>query len=723
MSSLETNVIVDAALSQVNRPDDDAAVAMLPPRAGPSRQRSLIEDDYEPMVIPVDIDDVSLVDHGEDDDRFSRISMSSHVSHEAAKTKTNKSSKKRKAADSYVSDDASSTSVCLDVDMISDVDQLTKSIVECANGIDELRTKSGKLQGKISGEMKRFLKHIKQIAHKISRRAFADSPIEKVRETYRAVVDHNDNLVKEMAVLHERLAAKAKAEAVEPSPLPKRAPRIISVEKIPEDKQKAVDTYLAGARQPVENLSYANGNSGVSEEAIIERVTTRVLLAMQCAEKKKEAISQSRQQRRRHIPSDTYDSDSEWRRDTSTEGPRKRSAINGDNRKKSTHVSSAYGDKERDFPPLPRRAPPMRDHNLVDEAGPSTVYSRQGKRARLTSRIDRSSGDDDRNASRERRQRVTRGSDAYSSSEENARRRDRSRSSQRDRSSSAQRKTRDRRRPPRTSVIAISKQDANVSFADILRKARNDISLQDVGIEKTRIRHSKAGELLIEVFGQDNKEKADDLAGRMSAKLTGVNIRRPVKQGELRMSGFDDSVSAANIKTALADLCTRSDSSFHVGRIVAIRGGLYTTRVRCPLDIAIFLNKQGSVKVGWSVAKLELLRAKPLRCFKCMEAGHVSANCTSDKDRSNICFRCSLHGHKASDCNDAYYCIVCAEKGLTSSHSIGSETCISNEASLTRDIHTRDAYDRPRTNAEALKTVTIISPNRSNSGFAKLNRL
>lgn len=75
------------------------------------------------------------------------------------------------------------------------------------------------------------------------------------------------------------------------------------------------------------------------------------------------------------------------------------------------------------------------------------------------------------------------------------------------------------------------------SCAEIFKRARSDIFLQDIGIEKIKIRHSKAGELLIKVYRQDNKERADDLANRMVRTLPGVTVRRPIKQGELRLTG------------------------------------------------------------------------------------------------------------------------------------------------------------------------------------------
>lgn len=46
------------------------------------------------------------------------------------------------------------------------------------------------------------------------------------------------------------------------------------------------------------------------------------------------------------------------------------------------------------------------------------------------------------------------------------------------------------------------------------------------------------------------------------------------------------------------------------------------------------------MKIGWTVVKVELLKARPLQCFKCWEVGHLKSQCSSRIDRSGLCYRC-----------------------------------------------------------------------------------
>lgn len=202
---------------------------------------------------------------------------------------------------------------CPDVDMISDVTVLSDKILEQVSIIDDLCQKLGKLQSKICGGMKRSLQRIKEITQKLSLRMSADSPAEKIRETYKAVVSHNGRLSTEVARLRESLANKKKDESINPALLPQRTPRIILIEKI-SFKNDLHNLLIARAQRSSAKNDEANisevhmkkdemqmsrnatkeimiNKSGLSfprlsDDVIIERITTR-MLALQRAETKK----------------------------------------------------------------------------------------------------------------------------------------------------------------------------------------------------------------------------------------------------------------------------------------------------------------------------------------------------------------------------------------------------------------------------------------------------
>ncbi|XP_059046004.1 uncharacterized protein LOC131841705, partial [Achroia grisella] len=52
--------------------------------------------------------------------------------------------------------------------------------------------------------------------------------------------------------------------------------------------------------------------------------------------------------------------------------------------------------------------------------------------------------------------------------------------------------------------------------------------------------------------------------------------------------------------------------------------------------------QHGRIRIGWLSAAVELLRQKPLRCFRCLETVHVLARCLHEEDWSGLCYRCGV---------------------------------------------------------------------------------
>ncbi|XP_011684316.1 PREDICTED: cellular nucleic acid-binding protein-like [Wasmannia auropunctata] len=87
------------------------------------------------------------------------------------------------------------------------------------------------------------------------------------------------------------------------------------------------------------------------------------------------------------------------------------------------------------------------------------------------------------------------------------------------------------------------------------------------------------------------------------------------------------------------------------------------------------LAQAGSLRVGWSTTKVDLLKKRPVQCYKCLATGHVRERCPSDVDRSLSCFNCGTAGHLARECNRPPTCPICREAGRRYDHRAGSEEC------------------------------------------------
>lgn len=63
-------------------------------------------------------------------------------------------------------------------------------------------------------------------------------------------------------------------------------------------------------------------------------------------------------------------------------------------------------------------------------------------------------------------------------------------------------------------MVAIKIKDGNESsYADVLRMARQQINIKDLGIKNPKIRMAANGGVLVEIPGPDGPARADDTRG------------------------------------------------------------------------------------------------------------------------------------------------------------------------------------------------------------------
>lgn len=122
----------------------------------------------------------------------------------------------------------------------------------------------------------------------------------------------------------------------------------------------------------------------------------------------------------------------------------------------------------------------------------------------------------------------------------------------------------------------------------------------------------------MEIAGPEEATKAKSLADKLR-KVLGEQaiVARPTVKGELRLIGLDYSTTEEEAKHVLAEAGSCAIEEIKTSPIRAMRNGLGTIWAQCPLRAALQISTQGKVKIGWTVARVELLKARPLQCHKC----------------------------------------------------------------------------------------------------------
>ncbi|XP_013173114.1 PREDICTED: uncharacterized protein LOC106121832, partial [Papilio xuthus] len=259
----------------------------------------------------------------------------------------------------------------------------------------------------------------------------------------------------------------------------------------------------------------------------------------------------------------------------------------------------------------------------------------------------------------------------------------------------------ERRRAPRTHTIREPKSAAVVvsitpegiakglSYDSVIAEAKSKIRLQDVGITTgVRFRICATGARRFEVIGEGNGPQADALAARLTQIFDGalVRITRPAKTTEVKVSGFDDSATVEEVLIAVAGAGGCAKESLRCTGFVRDRFGVYHAWIECPVATAKRVATAGRLLMSWASATVRLLEPRPLRCYRCLQKGHVRAQCTAEVDRSNQCFRCGVDGHKFKDCTAKPHCTICAAAKKPADHRLGGRGCSAPAPKVSRGI-------------------------------------
>ncbi|XP_046428388.1 uncharacterized protein LOC124183671 [Neodiprion fabricii] len=196
-----------------------------------------------------------------------------------------------------------------------------------------------------------------------------------------------------------------------------------------------------------------------------------------------------------------------------------------------------------------------------------------------------------------------------------------------------------------------------------------------------------------EIPGPENAKKADALAERLSDVIgekygNAVQVTRPSTKGELRVQGLDDSVTTEELARTLAKQGGCGSQEIREGPPRRTASGLFSAWVQCPLRAATTVAAKGRIKIGWTIARVELLEARPRQCYRCWGFGHIGTACTAPAARGRAFFRFRSEGHQTRGCTSTPKCTVRDSKGKNSAHRMGSGRCASSNLN-----HSRGAQD------------------------------
>lgn len=209
--------------------------------------------------------------------------------------------------------------------------------------------------------------------------------------------------------------------------------------------------------------------------------------------------------------------------------------------------------------------------------------------------------------------------------------------SQRQPTRTVREKTKPSKRFIKPAVVTITSKPDGLSYAQILAKAREKVCLKDLGIQTTTIRRAINGAIIIEVPGPQGKQLVDSLRNNLDAAIgDDAKVYNPIATRELRLRGIEPFTTQEEILMELEAIGGLPRRDFKVSDIVSMKDGMGMTWITCPLQAAVKIAEKGVLTLGWTRVKIDLLKKRPIQCYKCWRYGHVRTGCRSDIDRDYV---------------------------------------------------------------------------------------
>ncbi|XP_070142321.1 uncharacterized protein [Drosophila kikkawai] len=207
----------------------------------------------------------------------------------------------------------------------------------------------------------------------------------------------------------------------------------------------------------------------------------------------------------------------------------------------------------------------------------------------------------------------------------------------------------------RTRPDAVIVHASGKSYSEVLAMVtrREDKQLSDLGRCVAKVRRTNNGNLLLEV-AKGSAESASAMKESIEKVLgDSASVRATTEESKvivLEVRNIDPITTKQEVCAALA-----GQFNFEAERVKvrSMRRGFAETQaavVSLPVSLAKAVLHRGEVRNGWTICRIRE-RLGPVRCFRCLEPGHIAIHCKGPVDRSGCCINCGGPGHKAASCS------------------------------------------------------------------------
>lgn len=235
-------------------------------------------------------------------------------------------------------------------------------------------------------------------------------------------------------------------------------------------------------------------------------------------------------------------------------------------------------------------------------------------------------------------------------------------------------------------AVAVKPKDKACSYADVLRNIKAKIDPAALGVEISKIRQTRGGELLIEIA--KGAGKADELKNAVAHALgEDARVRNMKRSITTEIRDLDGATEENEVVNAIKSFAPEDDFDFI--KVRALRKAFGETQVAIvtmPTTTADAILKVGKLRIGWIMCRIRE-KTPVKRCFRCFGFGHFARECKGP-DRSKLCRLCGKEGHFARECKGQPLCAACNDRNEPggAQHILGSSKCGSYRRGIQEEL-------------------------------------
>lgn len=222
------------------------------------------------------------------------------------------------------------------------------------------------------------------------------------------------------------------------------------------------------------------------------------------------------------------------------------------------------------------------------------------------------------------------------------------------------------------------------TYADILRKVKEDPSLKELEDKVVRVKRNQKGQMMFELKKEEGAKRDALKAAVTQALGEAATVTVRTQEISIVCRDMDEVTTKEEVLEALKkqlDINSLPESAIRSMR--AAYGGTQTAVISLPFEHAKKILAVGKVKIGWTYCRVREA-TKPKSCFRCFDYGHLAKDCKGE-DRSKLCRKCGEGGHIAKNCDKEPSCMICSTKDKKAPHITGSSKCPKFRSSMKTD--------------------------------------